>query len=37
MRGHGAPGRLTYEDTAYFFCSLVCAAEFALHPERFTR
>jgi class 3 adenylate cyclase len=30
-------GRLTYEDTAYFFCSLVCAAEFARHPERFTR
>ena len=30
-------GRLSYEDTAYFFCSLVCAAEFARHPERFTR
>jgi adenylate cyclase len=28
-------GRLTYEDTAYFFCSLACAAEFARHPERF--
>jgi adenylate cyclase len=30
-----APGRLVYEETAYFFCSLVCAAEFARHPERF--
>jgi class 3 adenylate cyclase/YHS domain-containing protein len=30
-------GRLTYEDTAYFFCSLVCAAEFARQPERFAR
>jgi class 3 adenylate cyclase/YHS domain-containing protein len=30
-------GRLTYEGTAYFFCSLACAAEFARHPERFTR
>jgi adenylate cyclase len=30
-----AAGRLTYEDTAYFFCSLACAAEFARHPERF--
>jgi class 3 adenylate cyclase len=28
-------GRLTYEDTAYYFCSLACAAEFARHPERF--
>jgi YHS domain-containing protein len=30
-------GRLTYEDTAYLFCSLVCAAEFARQPERFAR
>jgi len=30
-----AAGRLTYEDTAYFFCSLACAAAFAAHPERF--
>jgi adenylate cyclase len=30
-------GRLTYEDTAYFFCSLACAAEFARQPERFAR
>ena len=31
---HGA-GRLVYEDTAYFFCSLTCAGEFAAHPERY--
>ena len=30
-------GRLTYEDTAYFFCSLACAAEFARQPERSAR
>jgi adenylate cyclase len=30
-------GRLTYENTAYFFCSLACAAEFARQPERFAR
>jgi YHS domain-containing protein len=30
-----APGWLIYEDTAYFFCTLSCAAEFAAHPERF--
>jgi adenylate cyclase len=30
-------GRLTYEGTAYFFCSLACAAEFARQPELFTR
>ena len=28
-------GRLTYEDTAYYFCSLACAGEFARRPERF--
>jgi YHS domain-containing protein len=28
-------GRLSYEDTAYSFCSLACAGEFARHPERF--
>ena len=28
-------GRLTYENTGYFFCSLACAAEFARRPERF--
>ena len=28
-------GRLTYEDTAYYFCSLACAGEFARHPEHF--
>jgi YHS domain-containing protein len=31
-----AAGRLMYEDTAYFFCALACAAEFARDPERFT-
>jgi YHS domain-containing protein len=30
-----AVGRLTFDDTAYFFCTLACAAEFAAHPERF--
>jgi YHS domain-containing protein len=30
-----AVGRLVYEDVAYFFCTLACAAEFARHPERF--
>jgi adenylate cyclase len=30
-----AAGRLTYQDSAYFFCSLACAAQFARHPERF--
>jgi adenylate cyclase len=30
-----AAGRLTVDDTAYFFCTLTCAAEFAAHPERF--
>jgi class 3 adenylate cyclase/YHS domain-containing protein len=28
-------GRLSYEDTAYYSCSLACAGEFARHPERF--
>jgi adenylate cyclase len=30
-----AAGRLIFEDSAYFFCTLACAAEFAKHPERF--
>jgi adenylate cyclase len=30
-----AAGRLIFEDAAYFFCTLGCAAEFATHPERF--
>jgi len=30
-----AAGRLVFDDTAYFFCTLACAAEFARHPERF--
>jgi adenylate cyclase len=32
-----APGRLVYQDSAYFFCTLACAAEFARDPERFAR
>jgi adenylate cyclase len=32
-----APGRLRHEGNAYFFCSLACAGEFALQPERFAR
>ena len=32
-----AAGRLVYDDTAYFFCTLSCAAQFAQHPERFVR
>ena len=31
-----APGRLLHDGTAYFFCSLSCAGEFARQPERFT-
>jgi adenylate cyclase len=31
-----AAGRLVYEESAYFFCSLTCAGEFARRPERFT-
>jgi YHS domain-containing protein len=30
-----AAGRLMYEDRAYFFCTLACAAAFAAEPERF--
>jgi adenylate cyclase len=30
-----AAGRLVYQDTAYFFCTLSCAGEFARRPERF--
>ena len=29
-------GRLSYEGTAYFFCSLECAGAFAQRPERFS-
>jgi adenylate cyclase len=32
-----AAGRLIYEDSAYFFCSLTCVAEFVGQPERFSR
>ena len=31
-----APGRLVHEGTAYFFCSLSCAGQFAGRPERFS-
>jgi YHS domain-containing protein len=30
-----APGRLLHGGTAYFFCSLTCAGQFAQNPERF--
>jgi len=30
-----APGQLTYDGTAFFFCSLTCAGAFAQDPERF--
>lgn len=30
-----AAGRLTYEDTAYFFCTLACAGAFARQPEAY--
>ncbi len=30
-----AAGRLVYEGTSYFFCTLACAGEFAREPERF--
>jgi adenylate cyclase len=30
-----AAGRLLYDGTAYFFCTLACAGEFAREPERF--
>src|SRR5436190_834554 len=32
-----AAGRLMYDGTAYFFCTLECAGEFARGPERFTQ
>jgi YHS domain-containing protein len=30
-----AAGRLTLDGTAYFFCTLTCAGEFAREPQRF--
>ena len=30
-----APGRLMHEGTAYFFCTLTCAGEFARQPDRY--
>ena len=32
-----AAGRLTYEGTAYFFCTLDCAGHFARQPQAFAR
>jgi adenylate cyclase len=32
-----APGRLMFEGSAYYFCTLTCAGEFARDPERFVR
>jgi class 3 adenylate cyclase len=31
-----AAGRLMLDGTAYFFCTISCAGEFAAYPERFT-
>ena len=31
-----AVGRLQLNEKAYYFCSLTCAAAFALHPQRYT-
>ena len=30
-----APGRLVFDGTAYYFCTLTCAGAFAADPERF--
>jgi YHS domain-containing protein len=30
-----AAGRLMFEGTAYFFCTLACAGAFTEHPETF--
>jgi adenylate cyclase len=30
-----SPGRLSYDGTTYFFCSLTCAGDFAGDPDRF--
>lgn len=30
-----AAGRLNVDGTAYFFCTIACAGQFARHPERF--
>jgi adenylate cyclase len=32
-----AAGRLSYDDTTYFFCTLSCAGAFAGHPERYAQ
>ncbi|MGN6170736.1 MAG: YHS domain-containing protein, partial [Solirubrobacteraceae bacterium] len=31
-----AAGRLNYQDTAYYFCTLTCAGAFASRPDQFT-
>jgi len=31
-----APGRLVFDGTAYYFCTLTCAGAFARDPERFS-
>jgi YHS domain-containing protein len=30
-----APGHLAHAGTAYYFCTLTCAREFAREPEQF--
>jgi adenylate cyclase len=32
-----APGRLVFDGTAYYFCTLTCAGAFARDPERFAQ
>jgi adenylate cyclase len=32
-----AAGRLTYDETAYFFCTLACAGAFARRPDAYVR
>jgi YHS domain-containing protein len=34
-RPNRAAGRLVYDDTTYFFCTLTCAGAFAQGPGRF--
>jgi YHS domain-containing protein len=32
-----APGRVIYDEQAYFFCSLACTSAFASNPDRFAK
>ncbi|HET7048193.1 MAG TPA: YHS domain-containing protein [Solirubrobacteraceae bacterium] len=32
-----AAGRLNYDDTTYFFCTLTCAGAFAGQPQRYAQ